>query len=322
MTCVMTGRFELLLTALTIFSVFAVPPANGSGPPVGAQLVNVRDYGAKCDGQSDDSAAVSSAVGKAKNVAGAIVFAPFYRDPAPPLTVCVIRTDIIIPSTVTTYIVPGALISISPGVTLTILGPFPNERWQTFNEEAMFTVGTGDGRQTVFTGTLPRPTAVSVMVGGSQVGTDDGAGNFIGIGVSGTLVYLTGTFSFRLTTAPPPGVLIQIKKRTGVVSFGEFQSCQGDPHCYSKTNRLLPEWWGAKCDGQNDDTAAIQAAVNASEAFQVSFPNTPSPSVLIPPTPCKISSPLVINLPITLAGRTVPRARLCRQQTLPSSLPM
>ncbi len=315
-------RVVPLLTGLSLFFAFAVAPARGQGPPLGAQSVNIRDFQAKCDGSTDDSGALKAAIRTVEKIGGGVVFSPkLLRYYAPPLslwsTTCVIGTDVVIPSSVTTYVLPGALISVPVGVTLTILGPFPNGCWQTFStkEEQLFTVGTGNGSQTVFTGTLPyapiRPTTPSVVVGGSEIGTDDGMGNFTfpldstgNVLISGTIAYSTGAVSLTFKTAPAPSVPIQIKKRTGV-SFGEYQSCQGGPfgpHCYSQTNKLLPEWWGAKCDGRNDDTAAIQAAIKASEAFVVSFPNTPSPSVLIPPTPCKISSPLIINMPTTLAG--------------------
>jgi hypothetical protein len=327
MTWNKTGLAQLSLMALaySFLLLGSIYVFGQESMPIGSQWVNVRDYGAKCDGKTDDSAAVLSAIAKAKGIAGAIVFSPMYRDPAPPSTDCLVGTDVVIPPSVTTYVVPGALISVPIGATLTILGPFPNGRWRTFSvmEEGLLSVGTGDGSQTLFAGSLPnppiRPTAVSVMVGSVQVGTDDGAGNFIGQGISGTLNYSTGFFSLAFLVAPAPSVPIQIKRRTGI-SFGEFQSCQGGqfgPRCYSKSNKLLPEWWGAKCDGQNDDTIAIQAAITASEAFEVSFPNTPSPSVLIPPTPCKISSPLVIDLPITLAGENGAIGQIVQTENAP-----
>jgi len=76
-------------------------------------------------------------------------------------------------------------------------------------------IGTGDGTITDFNGTLSvapvRPFAVRVFNGGVPAGVDDGAGNMVGAGVSGSVNYDTGAISVSFTTAPANGnnILVQ-----------------------------------------------------------------------------------------------------------------
>jgi len=74
-------------------------------------------------------------------------------------------------------------------------------------------IGTGDGSATSFSGTLSntpiRPTSVTVQAGDVK-GVDDGSGNIVGSGVSGTVNYSTGDISVSFDTAPGSGVDISV----------------------------------------------------------------------------------------------------------------
>lgn len=66
-------------------------------------------------------------------------------------------------------------------------------------------LGTGDGTDTTFGGTLASPTrkgSIAVRVGANRVATDDGNGNIVGTGVSGTINYTSGVLAITWTTAP------------------------------------------------------------------------------------------------------------------------
>jgi len=74
-------------------------------------------------------------------------------------------------------------------------------------------LGTGNGTTTSFTGTLSylpiRPNSLTVTAG-AVTGSDDGAGNIVGNGVSGTVDYNTGAITVTFTTAPATGVSVDV----------------------------------------------------------------------------------------------------------------
>jgi hypothetical protein len=78
-------------------------------------------------------------------------------------------------------------------------------------------LGTGDGSNKTFSGTLAFKTvtarSVNVILAGSVVATDDGAGNIVGTGVTGTIDYDTGDISVTFDTAPPSGARISVNYR-------------------------------------------------------------------------------------------------------------
>lgn len=66
-------------------------------------------------------------------------------------------------------------------------------------------LGTGDGTVTTFGGTLATPTrkgSVALRVGAARVASDDGNGNLVGTGITGTINYTTGVLSATWSTAP------------------------------------------------------------------------------------------------------------------------
>ena len=78
-------------------------------------------------------------------------------------------------------------------------------------------LGTGDGTATDFNdsfGTGVVPNTVKIFADGDEVGTDDGNGNIIGAGVTGTVDYTSGDVSVTFGTAPANGVVI---KAEGIV---------------------------------------------------------------------------------------------------------
>lgn len=79
-------------------------------------------------------------------------------------------------------------------------------------EHSNESVGTGDGSQTVFSGSLSNTEVaagtVNIKVNGTSVATDDGEGNISGAGVLGTVAYDTGDFEITFAAAPAGGSAI------------------------------------------------------------------------------------------------------------------
>jgi hypothetical protein len=77
-------------------------------------------------------------------------------------------------------------------------------------------IGTGDGSTTHFTHTanfVPLKKNTVVVTAGTVVGTDDGAGNIVGTGITGTVDYETGAIDVTFSTAPDAGVPIVLDYR-------------------------------------------------------------------------------------------------------------
>jgi len=84
-------------------------------------------------------------------------------------------------------------------------------------------IGTGDGAQVTFAATLANvpviPFSVTVTAG-AVTGTDDGAGNITGAGISsGTITYSTGTISVTFTTAPGVGVQVLVDYKHEITTY-------------------------------------------------------------------------------------------------------
>lgn len=77
-------------------------------------------------------------------------------------------------------------------------------------------VGTGDGAQTAFSVTLGytpvRPKSVAITAG-SVVAADDGNGNIVGTGVTGTVDYVTGAVTVTFSAAPDADVAVMAQYR-------------------------------------------------------------------------------------------------------------
>lgn len=66
-------------------------------------------------------------------------------------------------------------------------------------------IGTGDGATKTFTSALdflPARVSSVTVTAGSVTGTDDGAGNIVGTGITGTVDYTGGAISVTFTAAP------------------------------------------------------------------------------------------------------------------------
>lgn len=92
------------------------------------------------------------------------------------------------------------------------------------SEDVALALGTGDGSTTSYSGafaTLPvRPgTAVIRVAGTAQVALDDGKGNLVGVGITGTINYQTGAVNVTYGTAPVSGAAI-----TGVGRYDSEQA--------------------------------------------------------------------------------------------------
>ena len=93
-------------------------------------------------------------------------------------------------------------------------------------------VGTGDGATTTFSATLAqkpvRSQTVKITLEGSTTvfGQDDGKGNIIGAGVSGTINYTTGEISLTFTTAPESGKKIYASYQSNLELAEDIPSIQ------------------------------------------------------------------------------------------------
>ena len=98
------------------------------------------------------------------------------------------------------------------------------------SEKRRATVGTGNGSITTFTATLsPRPVVpfkVAILVNKIQVANDDGAGNIVGSGITGTINYAVGSGALSVTfaTAPVSGAVIEVEHHYD----SEVQSAYGN----------------------------------------------------------------------------------------------
>jgi len=84
-------------------------------------------------------------------------------------------------------------------------------------QDYRFTLGTGNGSDTTFNGTLPNAPIASLSVevqAGSVIGKDDGCGRVIGAGISGTINYETGEISITFSSAPSDGTAVKVAYAT------------------------------------------------------------------------------------------------------------
>lgn len=92
----------------------------------------------------------------------------------------------------------------------------PYAKYEYVNEQTdnRQTIGTGNGSQTTFSGTLSDyPTAPKsiTVTAGSVEGKDDGCGRIVGTGISsGTINYETGAISVTFSSAPANGVVVKV----------------------------------------------------------------------------------------------------------------
>jgi len=94
------------------------------------------------------------------------------------------------------------------------------------SENILEVLGTGDGTLTAFTGTASntpvRVGTFTVNLNGVEQARDDGAGNLVGAGGSGTVDYGTGAVAFTFTTAPATGQNIVISYRYSSEASGDL----------------------------------------------------------------------------------------------------
>jgi Transposase len=98
--------------------------------------------------------------------------------------------------------------------------------------------------------------------------------------VGGTLFFPVGTYQLKTnvdfpvaisaafdngaTLAPISGVVVTMNSRIRAGLYKVFTIGAGLVRGFSNVPYLLPQWWGAKADGNHDDGPAIQAALDAS----------------------------------------------------------
>lgn len=91
---------------------------------------------------------------------------------------------------------------------------FANDTDGTYASEVLTnSLGTGDGSDTTWAGTLTspvRPGTVKVLVNNTVVATDDGSAGVSGTGVTGSIVYASGVISLTITPAPGAGQSIAV----------------------------------------------------------------------------------------------------------------
>lgn len=90
-------------------------------------------------------------------------------------------------------------------------------------------IGTGNGSQTTFTGTLPTsngplyPNSLFVVAGG-VTGSDNGSGTITGNGLSGTINYNSGAISVTYNVAPANGTQLLINEKLSAAIQGMMQN--------------------------------------------------------------------------------------------------
>ncbi len=137
------------------------------------------------------------------------------------------------------------------------------------------TAGTGDGVTVDFSYTVYDPPikrgsiTVSYTIGGnSYTATDDGKGDITGTNLNGTVDYLTGNVSLTFTSAPDNLTSIDITYTpiysltiNGNITAGLWKIFDGEVLGDPVVDFVYPQWFGAKADGNNDDTIAILKAL-------------------------------------------------------------
>jgi hypothetical protein len=100
---------------------------------------------------------------------------------------------------------------------------------QSYCANKQASIGTGNGSQKTFTGTVPTangplyPNDLYIIAGG-VTGHDNGSGAITGNGVSGTINYSTGAISVTYTAAPANGVELLINEKLSGAIQGMMQN--------------------------------------------------------------------------------------------------
>jgi hypothetical protein len=104
------------------------------------------------------------------------------------------------------------LVTETRGLTVSVRTGVPGNAELTATQEE---IGSGDGTEITFTGTLPSipvaPTTVVISDGNLQTVTDDGAGNLVGAvdpAGNNTIDYETGAYDVSFTAAPAAGATV------------------------------------------------------------------------------------------------------------------
>lgn len=101
---------------------------------------------------------------------------------------------------------------------------------------------------TVYSGNIAaapvRAYKLNVNIAGVGFGSDDGQGNILGFGFSGTIVYATGAWTITLQAAPTAGILIQAIYDVDVDSTSTLDAIQGS----LLTKDIRAQVWAIKSD--------------------------------------------------------------------------
>src|SRR5579883_1488805 len=254
--------------------------------------VNVKDFGARGDGSTNDATAIQNALNSIPSSGGALLF--------PPGTY-VVTSSFTIPAAVQVMFEEGATLAPS-SAAVTMLGRITcHPMQQVFG-------GTGyNGSVTPSQGGLPTVTAtgsptynytsviVKIVVGGS-LGTATFQYSLNG-GASYSAIYPTmGSFPI-----PASGITVGFGAGTYVAtttySWSAYQAITLGTLPFDEFN---VKSWGAKGDGSTDDTNAIQAALDAANAaaqglsVQGGMVNT-SVNVFLPAGAYRVTAELALN---------------------------
>jgi hypothetical protein len=183
---------------------------------------------------------------------------------------------------------PGSLANLAISVDGAVMVPSSDYTWTT-PTTLTFTTGLSNGQTVLYryTTSVPVGTAIAGGVNGQLLYNNSGIVNGTTIGGDATLVATTGA----LTVTKTNGVTFAASATTNTTVTGNITYTQGGTGATSRTvtsklqESVSVKDFGAVGDGSTDDTAAIQAAVNA----------TPYGVLLFPVGTYKITSPIVVT---------------------------
>lgn len=221
-------------------------------------LYNVKAYGAKGDGTTDDTAKIADAITAASTSGGIVYF--------PPGTYLV-GSALTFPSNATVEFSNGAKLSVNTGITVTINGPIDAGLYQIFS-------GVGS----VSMGSSLIPQVYPQWWGAKADGTTDDR-NAVNSAVNagkGIVFFAEGTYKISSALTVPSTVTIAFENGailspdTGITvtingpinaAIHQIFSGAGTIAGTPKVDAFYPQWWGAKGDGVTDDKTAIQATI-------------------------------------------------------------
>jgi hypothetical protein len=240
-------------------------------------IQNVKDFGAKGNGTTDDSTAIKDAYNSIPSGGGSILF--------PPGMYAVTGQSLAIPSYVQVMFEEGAILSPSGGCTVTINGPVTAHPMQHIfggtGYNSSVEISAGGSPLSVSGNPLGNFSFIVTITGGGLPGLEsiqfkyslDGGPTYVNGELGPTREFFPVVLTF-----PVPG--------TGItLTFSELFYSAGDSWRWTSSaavtlsnmaqTEFSVKWWGAAGDGSAHDDPAIQSAIWAAQAG--------SASVFLPP---------------------------------------